>query len=35
MTDEEIDILIEGYIEGNFVIPPETPDEFKDLFILS
>jgi len=33
MTGEEIDILIEGYIKGNFEIPPEAPDEFKELFL--
>jgi len=35
MTDEEIEILIDGYIRGDFPIPPETPDEYKELFELS
>jgi len=35
MTDREIEILIEGFIEGDFTIPPETPDEYKKLFDLS
>lgn len=35
MTDEEIEVLIDNYIAGKFSIPPETPDEFKDLFDLS
>jgi len=34
MTDEEIEILIEGYIRGDFAIPPETPEEYKELFEL-
>lgn len=32
MTDEEIEILIDGFIRGDFTIPPNTPDEFKELF---
>lgn len=34
-TDEEIDILIDGYIEGDFPIPPDTPDWIRELFDLS
>ena len=34
-TDEEIDILIDGYIEGEFPIPPDTPDWIRELFDLS
>lgn len=35
MTDKEIEILIDGYIEGEFSIPPETPEKYKKLFDLS
>ena len=35
MTDEEIDVLLDGYINGDFSIPPETPDIYKKLFELS
>jgi len=35
MTDEEIAVLLDGYINGDFSIPPETPDIYKKLFELS
>jgi hypothetical protein len=35
VTDEELDVLVEGYINGNFDLPPETPDWIKDLMELS
>jgi ferric-dicitrate binding protein FerR (iron transport regulator) len=35
MTDEEIDTLIIAYINGDFSIPTETPDEYRKLFDLS
>ncbi len=35
MTDEEIDVLLDGYINGDFSIPPDTPDVYKKLFELS
>jgi len=35
MTDEEIEVLIEGFISGDFSIPPETPEIYKKLFDLS
>jgi len=35
MTDEEIEVLIVGFINGDFSIPPETPEKFKELFDLS
>jgi len=35
MTDEEIEVLIIGFINGDFSIPPETPEKFKELFDLS
>jgi len=34
MTDQEIDVLLDGYINGDFPIPPETPDKYKELFEL-
>lgn len=34
MTDKEIEILIEGYIRGDFPIPPQTPEEYRELFEL-
>lgn len=35
MSDQEIDALLNGYIEEEYDIPPETPDEYKKLFDLS
>ena len=35
MSYKEIDALLIGYIEGEYDIPPETPDEYKKLFDLS
>jgi hypothetical protein len=35
MTNEEIEVLIEGFIRGDFSIPAETPEEYKILFDLS
>jgi len=35
VTDEELDVLVEGYINGNFDLPPETPNWIKDLMELS
>jgi len=35
MTDEEIDVLLDGYINGDFSIPSDTPDVYKKLFELS
>jgi ferric-dicitrate binding protein FerR (iron transport regulator) len=35
IPDEHIDVLIDEYMEGNFEIPPETPDYLKELFDLS
>ena len=34
MSDLEMEILIDGFINGDFPIPPETPDEFKKLFVI-
>lgn len=34
MSDLEIQILIDGFINGDFPIPPDTPDEYKKLFII-
>ena len=28
ITDDEIEILIDGFIRGDFVIPPEVPEEW-------
>jgi len=33
-VNEEIEILIDGYIRGDFLIPPETPEEYRELFEL-
>ena len=35
ITDEELDVLIEGYILGYLDLPPDTPQWIKDLFTLS
>ncbi len=34
-TDEEINILIDGFIGGDFSLPPDTPDWIRELFDLS
>jgi len=34
MTDQELDVLIDGYIKGYFEIPPNAPDWVKELFEL-
>ena len=34
MSDLEIQVLIDGFINGDFPIPPDTPDEYKKLFII-
>lgn len=31
ITDEELDVLIDGYINGYYDLPPETPDWIRDL----
>ncbi|MFW6121555.1 MAG: FecR family protein [Petrotogales bacterium] len=35
MTDEEIDALIEGYLQGYLELPPETPDWVREIFEFS
>jgi hypothetical protein len=35
VTDEELDVLLEGYIRGYFDLPPETPDWIRELIELS
>jgi hypothetical protein len=35
IPDEDIEILIDLYVQGKFVIPPETPDHLKEIFDLS
>lgn len=35
ITDEELDVLIEGYVLGYLDLPPDTPQWIKDLFTLS
>ncbi len=35
VTDEEFDVLVTGYVNGNFDLPPDTPDWIKDLMELS
>lgn len=31
ITDEELEILIDGYIDGHYDLPPETPDWIREL----
>jgi len=31
MTDEELDVLIDGYLKGCFDLPPETPEWIRDI----
>ena len=31
MTDEELDVLIDGYLKGQFDLPPETPQWIRDI----
>ena len=31
MSDEELDVLIDGYLKGHFDLPPETPDWIRDI----
>jgi FecR-like protein len=31
MTDEELDVLIDGYLKGYFDLPPETPEWIRDI----
>jgi len=31
MTDEELDVLIDGYLKGHFDLPPETPEWIRDI----
>jgi hypothetical protein len=35
IPDEDIEILIDLYVQGKFTIPPETPDHLKEIFDLS
>lgn len=35
VTDEELEVLLDGYLEGYFDLPPETPDWIRDLIELS
>ncbi|MFE3845738.1 FecR domain-containing protein [Thermoplasmatota archaeon] len=35
VTDEEFDVLVTGYVNGNFDLPPDTPEWIKDLMELS
>jgi len=35
VTDEELEVLIDGYVQGYFDLPPETPDWIRDLIELS
>lgn len=35
VTDEELEILIDGYLRGDFELPPNTPDWMKDIIELS
>jgi hypothetical protein len=35
VTDDELDVLVEGYIKGNFDLPPDTPDWIVNLMELT
>lgn len=35
VTDEELDVLLDGYLEGQFDLPPETPQWIRDIIELS
>jgi len=35
VTDEELDTLIDGYLQGYYDLPPETPDWIRDIIELS
>lgn len=35
VTDEELDVLLDGYIRGYFDLPPETPDWIREIIELS
>ena len=35
VTDDELDVLVTGYINGNFDLPPNTPDWIVELLELS
>ena len=35
VTDDELDVLLTGYVNGNFDLPPDTPDWITDLMELS
>ena len=35
ITDEELEVLIDGYLDGYFDLPPETPDWIREIIELS
>ena len=35
VTDEELEVLIDGYLEGLFDLPPETPDWIREIIEMS
>jgi hypothetical protein len=35
VTDEELDVLLDGYLRGDFDLPPNTPDWIRDIIELS
>ena len=35
VTDEELEILIDGYLSGDFELPPQTPDWIREIIELS
>lgn len=35
VTDEELEILIDGYLRGDFELPPQTPDQIREIIELS
>ena len=35
VNDEELEVLIDGYISGYFDLPPDTPDWIRDIIELS
>ncbi|MBN1281273.1 MAG: FecR domain-containing protein [Candidatus Thermoplasmatota archaeon] len=32
VTDQELEVLIDGYLRGDFTLPPDTPEWIRDLF---
>ena len=35
VDDQELEVLIDGYLSGEFVLPPDTPDWIRDIIEVS